>query len=206
MKKLICALVALMMMVCSFAMAETVAPQFTEFNTTDATYAAVFSRDDIQDGVINNVRLFTEDVYDIVEVEKMAVGDTFEAEGKTITVESIETDQFGHININGGYDAENGYTLTSEEDTNGWTTLEDDDRCTYTERGTLNLELAENVTFTDSSDIAAIYAGGDPLTVTGIDEVTKAIMALEDGSFGRDNTTLRIEGGKVVEINRVFMP
>ena len=147
---------------------------------------------------------YTEDIYDIVDVSKMAVGDTFEAEGKTVTIESMETDEFGHININGGYDAENGYTLTTEDDSNGWTTLLDDDFCTYTERGAANLELAENVTFTDSSDIEAFNNGSDPLAVTGIEAVTKAIMESANDSFYEHNTTIVIEGGKVTEINRVF--
>ncbi len=206
MKKIICTLLALAMMVCGFAMAEAIAPQFTELNTTDATYSVAFNRDDIKDGVINNVRIYTEDIYDIVDVSKMAVGDTFEAEGKTVTIESMETDEFGHININGGYDAENGYTLTTEDDSNGWTTLLDDDFCTYTERGAANLELAENVTFTDSSDIEAFNNGSDPLAVTGIEAVTKAIMESANDSFYEHNTTIVIEGGKVTEINRVFVP
>ena len=155
MKKLIAMLTALMIMVCSAAMAETIAPQFTEVNTTEATYSVGFNRDDIKDGVMNNVTIYTEDVYDIAEVSKMAVGDTFEAAGKTITVETMETDEYGHININGGYDTKEGYTLRpqDEDEGNGWTTLLDDDFCTYTDRGVFNLELAENVTFTDYRDM-----------------------------------------------------
>ncbi len=44
MKKIICTLLALAMMVCGFAMAEAIAPQFTELNTTDATYSACAGR------------------------------------------------------------------------------------------------------------------------------------------------------------------
>ena len=146
-------------------------------------------------------QLYTEDIYDIVDVSKMAVGDTFEAEGKTITVETIERDEFGHINLNGGMDAEGGYTLTSEDDTNGWTTLIWDDFCTYTERGTLDLTLAENVTLNDSWDI-----DGEAVTATGIEAVTKAIMESANDSFYEHNTELVIEDGKVTEINRHYVP
>ena len=208
MKKMICALLALAMILCTFAMAETIAPQFTELNTTDATYPAAFSRGDLKGGVLNNVRLFTEDLYDIVDVSKMAVGDTFEAEGKTITIETIEQNKFGDIDINGGFEAENGYTLTNPEDTNGWTTTGYDDFCTYTERGTVSLDLAENVTFTDKwdLDLAAIEAGREPLTASGIEAVTRAIMESENDSFNERNTELVIENGKVVEITRDFTP
>ena len=208
MKKILCALLALAMMLCSFAMAETIAPQFTELNTTDATYPAAFNRDDLKDGVLNNVHLYTEDIYDIADVSKMAVGDTFEAEGKTITIEAIEKNEFGDIDINGGFDAENGYTLTNPEDTNGWTTTGYDDFCTYTERGTVSLELADNVTFTDGYflDAAALEAGQKPLIVTGIEAVTKAIMESENDSFDALNTEVVIENGKVVDIARCYTP
>ncbi len=201
MKKMLCALVALMLMVCSFAMAETAAPEFTELDTANGTYAVAFNRDDLKDGVLGNVQIYTEDIYDIVDVSKMAVGDTFEAEGKTITVETIERDEFGHINLNGGMDAEGGYTLTSEDDTNGWTTLIWDDFCTYTERAKMDLTLAENVTLNDSWDI-----DGEAVTATGIEAVTQAIMESANDSFYEHNTELVIEDGKVTEINRHYVP
>jgi len=210
MKKLIAMLTALMIMVCSAAMAETIAPQFTGVNTTEATYSVGFNRDDIKDGVMNNVTIYTEDVYDIAEVSKMAVGDTFEAAGKTITVETMETDEYGHININGGYDTKEGYTLRpqDEDEGNGWTTLLDDDFCTYTDRGVFNLELAENVTFTDYRDMtaSAIFNGEEAPSFTGIEAVTKAIAESKDDSFYANNAEIRIEGGKVVEITRRYVP
>ena len=208
MKKILCALLALAMMLCATAMAETIAPQFSELNTTDATFPAAFNRDDLKDGVLNNVHLYSEDVYDIVDVSRMAVGDTFEAEGKTITIETIEKDEFGNIKINGGFEEDGGYTLTTEEGTNGWITTGYDDFCTYTDRGTVNLELAENVTFTDGYflDAAALEAGQKPLIVTGIEAVTKAIMESENDSFHEFNTEVVIENGKVVDIARCYNP
>ena len=207
MKKMICTLLALAMMLCAVAMAETIAPQ-SGFDANEGTYAAAFNRDDLKDGILNNVGLYTEDVYDIVDVDKMAVGDTFEAAGNTVTIESIEKDEYGNININGGFEEENGYTLTTEEDTNGYTTLDYNDFCTYTQRGTCNLELAENVTFTDNSDIdaAAIEAGKEGVTATGIEAVTKAIMESENDSFYDHNTEIVIQDGKIVEITRSFVP
>ena len=128
--------------------------------------------------------------------------------GKTITIETIEKDEFGNIKINGGFEAENGYTLTTEEDTNGWITTGYNDFGTYTERGTVSLELAENVTFTDGYflDAAALEAGQKPLIITGIEAVTKAIMESENDSFNERNTELVIENGKVVDIARCYTP
>ena len=88
MKKMISALLALALMLCAFAMAEAIVPQFS-FDPNEGTYPAAFNRDEIKDGNLYNVKLYTEDNYDIVDVSRMAVGDTFEAEGKTITIETI---------------------------------------------------------------------------------------------------------------------
>ena len=131
----------------------------------------------------------------------MKIGDSFEAEGKTVTIESLGTDEFGNININGGFEKEGGYTLTTDEDTNGWTTTSWDDFCTYTERDTVDLTLAENVIFNDSWDTEA-----DPVTAEGIEAVAKAIMESENDSFYEHNTELVIEDGKVIEFNRHYVP
>ena len=185
----------------SAAKGKTIAPQFGGINVTDATCPVSFDRNDIKDGVLKSVHVFTEDIYDIVDISTMAVGDTFEAEGKAVAIQSLETDAAGNININGGMEAVDGYTLTTQEDTNGWTTLIWDDFCTYTERGIYDLPMAENVTLTDSWDI-----DGETVTAEGIEAVTAAIMASSNDSFYEHNTELVIEGGKVVAINRHYVP
>lgn len=179
----------------------SVAPQFDGLDITNATCPVSFNRDDLKDGVLANVHIFTEDTYDIVDVAQMKIGDSFEAEGKTVTIDSLETDEFGNININGGFEKEGGYTLTTDEDTNGWTTTSWDDFCTYTERDTVDLTLAENVIFNDSWDTEA-----DPVTAEGIEAVAKAIMESENDSFYEHNTELVIEDGKVIEFNRHYVP
>ena len=55
-------------------------------------------------------------------------------------------------------------------------------------------------TFTDAADIDK-----EPVTV-GADGIVDAIQSAEIDAFGPDNTTVRIENGKVVEINRVYVP
>lgn len=208
MKKLLAMLlIAIMALTSAAALAEAIAPRFTEINTTDAEYHAAFKKEDLKDGVLNNVTISTLDVYDDAAVSKMAVGDTFEAEGRSVTIESMETDEDGDININGGYRAENGFTLTSDRDVDGWTTLMDNDYCTYTKRGVFNLALSENVTFIDyaTMDTEAMLNGVEPPTFKGIEAVAKAIA--EDAQyFSPNNTELRIEGGKVVEITRRYVP
>ena len=42
--------------------------------------------------------------------------------------------------------------------------------------------------------------------VTNYDGIVAAMQASENDMFTQDNTTVRVEGGKVVEINRVYVP
>ena len=218
MKKMLCALLALAMMLCTFAMAETIAPQGPAFNAAEGTYAASFNRDDLKDGILNNAHLLTVDQYAPEAIGKIAVGDELVIEGKAIAISSLEKDEYGNLLINGGDEKEDGYTLShyvpdpefdlSEQYPDCWMSIIPNDYHSYTDQGAFNLEMGENVTFTDKSelDMAAIEAGQKALTATGIEAVTKAIMESDNGIFDEFNTEVVIENGKVVEITRSFNP
>ena len=203
MKRILCAALVLMLAVCGVALAENLAPMFESLNTTDASHPVSFKRENLKDGVLNDVEIYSMDLYDPAAVEKLAVGDTFTGEGREVTVETLETDEFGQIVINGGYLEDNGFTLTKldEEYGDGWRTTTDDDFATYTLRDTLSLTLDENVTFEDTWDI-----DGEPVNATGIEAVTNAIMTSENDRFHELSTELRLEDGKVVEIIRSYVP
>ena len=55
-------------------------------------------------------------------------------------------------------------------------------------------------------DADALLSGKEPLTVTGIEAVTKAIAEAANDSFNDHNTKVVIQDGKVVEINRSYNP
>ena len=63
------------------------------------------------------------------------------------------------------------------------------------------LPLADDVTFTDGWDIEK-----EPVTVTGAEAVAEAIAGTEMDAFIPQNTTVRVEDGKIVEIIREYMP
>lgn len=203
MKRILCAALALMLAVCGVALAESLAPMFESLNTTDASHPVSFNRDNLKDGVLNDVQIYSRDLYDDASVEKLAVGDTFTGEGREVTVETLATDALGQILINGGYPEDNGFTLTrlEEEYGDGWRTITDDDFATYTLRDTLSLTLDENVILEDSWNI-----DGEPVNATGIEAVANAIMASGNDRFDELNTELRLEDGKVVEIIRCYVP
>ena len=62
------------------------------------------------------------------------------------------------------------------------------------------LEVDPSATYTDSSDIEA-----DPVKAD-YEGMVDAMMAARYDTFDQYNTTVRIEGGKVVAIERGYMP
>ena len=62
-------------------------------------------------------------------------------------------------------------------------------------------DLADDVIFTDGWDIESA-----PVTVAGAEAVAEAIHGTELDAFICCNTTVRVEGGRIAEIVRVYMP
>ena len=146
---------------------------------------------------MNAVHIFTEDMYDIAQLEALNIGDSIVVNGETVQVSSIE---YGDtILINGGM-LEGGVDLAPIEEGNSWRFCGDDDISAYTEVGVTTLEVDPSATYIDASNINA-----DPVKAD-YEGIVDAMMASEDETFDQYNTTVRIENGKVVEINRVFRP
>lgn len=185
--------------------AKTVAPQAGEIDPDhleDGIYAVAFDRGDILGGAtgiyMNSVHFYTMDWFDIVDINTLAAGDTLVVRGEPILVTSVEVVD-GTVMVNGGLE-EGGVELRSEEDSNGFRVWEYDDVATYTERGVGTLTLAPSAVFIDSSDF-------EKGTITvGYDDIVSAIQNSENEYFNEENTTVRIEDGKVVEINRIYLP
>ena len=177
----------------------TVAPMASDIDVNklpDGVYPVAFNRGDVMKGAsgtyMNAVHIFTEDWYDIADIDALKVGDTIVVDGESVEVKSIEHGE--DVLINGDV------TLTNPEDTNGYRFCGDDDMSAYTELGVTTLQIDPSATYTDSSDIEA-----DPVK-TDYDGIVDAMLASDNDSFDQYNTTVRIESGKVVEIRRVYVP
>ena len=189
----------------STAGAKTVAPMASDVdvnNLADGTYPVSFDRGDVFSGAsgiyMNAVHIYTQDWYDIVDVNTLAVGDTIVVEGEEVPVLSLEQTEYG-IEVNAEQDAR-AFVLASEEDSNGFFIRGLDDMSTYTDQGETALLIAPEATFTDAWDIEK-----EPVTVNA-DGIVEAMQTSENDAFTQYNTTARVENGKVVEINRVFVP
>jgi hypothetical protein len=167
----------------------------------DGIYPVAFNRGDVMKGAsgiyMNAVHIFTEDMYDIAQLEALNIGDSIVVNGETVQVSSIEYGD--RILINGGM-LEGGVDLDPIEEGNSWRFCGDDDISAYTEVGVTTLEVDPSATYIDASNINA-----DPVKAD-YEGIVDAMMASEDETFDQYNTTVRIENGKVVEINRVFRP
>jgi len=75
-----------------------------------------------------------------------------------------------------------------------------DDLPTYTELGVTTLVVDESAVFTDAADIDSA-----PVTAP-YDGIVEAMQGAAFDGFYADNTTVTIRSGRVVRIDRVFVP
>jgi len=182
----------------------TVAPVAREIdinNLKDGEYPVAFNRGDVMKGAsgvyMNAVHIFTEDLYDIADIEALKAGDAIVVNGETVQISSIEIDE--SVRINGGA-LEGGIDLDPVEDTSSYRFCGDDDMSAYTDQGVTTLVVDAEAAYTDASDIDA-----EPVKAQG-EAMVDAMLASENDSFDQYNTTVRIESGKVVEVKRHYVP
>lgn len=208
-QRMMCALLAAALCLClTAAMAEggaTIAPAAVAIDVNalpDGIYPVSFDRGEVSEeasGIImNGVHVFTRDWYDPVDISMLKVGDTLIVEGDEVPVLTLEEGEYG-IAVNEEQDARAFYLVT-EEDTNGYYIQGMNDLPTFTEQGVTSLIVDPAATFTDAWDIDS-----EPVTVA-FGGIIEAMKDTPNDCFIPDNTTVRIEGGKVVEISRAYMP
>lgn len=128
-------------------------PESLDLNAlTDATVAASFGAEDIseKDGKTEiTLTVYDYDVYDMVDISQIAVGDTIVVDGKDMVVASRE-DKDGFVTINGGLE-QGGVDLTSD-DSGVYYAVGLDDAKSYHELGRITVPVAEGFVLTDNSD------------------------------------------------------
>ena len=176
-------------------------------DTQTITFVSAAITSGVQDGKLT-AKVFSCDIYKKEEIEKLAVGDKiiFHEEGAAqdqcvITeVKSIErNDQHHLVSINGGMEQPGGLDLKLEDDV--YRTMTFDDYPLYYEMGEKTMRLAEDVVLKDSSADPQAEA----VETTGADAVAAAINADPD-NWTTYNTTLVVQGGKVLEVRRIWVP
>ena len=165
---------------------------------TDATVAASFGAEDIseKDGKTQiTLTVYDYDVYDMVDVAQLAVGDTIVVDGKDMVVASRE-DKDGFVTINGGLE-QGGVDLTSD-DSGVYYAVGMDDAKSYHELGRITVPVAEGFVLTDNSDPDhpdETYAASDLAKLAG-----------EGVGFTANNTQATIEHGELTVLARSYTP
>ena len=176
-------------------------------DTQTITFVSAAITSGVQNGKLT-AKVFSCDIYKKEEIEKLAVGDKiiFHEEGAAqdqcvITeVKSIErNDQHHLVSINGGMEQPGGLDLKLEDDV--YRTMTFDDYPLYYEMGEKTMPLADGVVLKDSSADPQAEA----VETTGADAVAAVINADPD-NWTTYNTTLIVQGGKVQEVRRIWVP
>lgn len=165
---------------------------------TDATVAASFGADDISetDGKTElTLTVYDYDIYDMVDIAQLAVGDTIVVDGKDMVVTSRE-DENGFVIINGGLE-QGGVDLTSD-DSGVYYAVGLDDTKSYHELGKVTVPVADGFVLTDNADPEhpdETYAAAD-----------LAELAASEPGFTANNTLATIEHGELTVLVRSYTP
>lgn len=147
--------------------------------------------------MILRMRIYSYEKFDLVGISVLKAGDTILLSGEEIPVESVERNAHGTVLVNGGLD-EGGFDLATDDsgiyyvhgysDMKSWVPVAD-----------AEFAVSETFVFHDSAELelgTVVYNAED------------LADAIPDSLFGYQpqNTTVRIENGQVVEMNRIYTP
>lgn len=175
-------------------------PDTTLDNLTDAILSVALEVGDVyvdEAGVTKmDLEIYSYDLYDMVDIANLKVGDTLVTCYGHMVVTSKEETETGTILINGGLDeggidlATDGYGVYYEQgysDVKNWYVL-----------GEETFVVSENFKGCDGADLDY------PDAELSADLLLDGQINVFD--FTPYNTTVRVEGGKIVELTRVYTP
>ena len=175
---------------------------FADGQLIDSTLPAeldLISIDEIEGTHTIMVCVYTEDLYDAVDINALEEGDVIIYNGDMIKVSSISTED-SFIYINGGL--ENGGCCLASNEGGTYIAAEFDDYCTYTCQGTVGLSISDDCVFNDAADIS------EPEKYMGLkgDALYERLSVDDVYGFSQYNTKIHVENGSIVEIERRFTP
>ena len=143
------------------------------------------------------VTVYDYNLYDMVDISKLAVGDTIVIGKNDVVVSSLERNSIGTVIINGGLE-EGGYELATSENgvffESGY-----NDAKSYYSVGEATIRVSTEFEYCDNSELDSeekCYYPGDFLNDNaGIDY-----------NFTPHNTSIVIQDGQVIAMNRVYVP
>ena len=141
------------------------------------------------------LNVYTYDVYGAADIAALRTGDTITIDAEDVVVKELHVDEYGIVDINGGLDG-GGYSLATYDDDTYCRLLENDSKDFY-EVGSVTVPVDEGLVYTDMSQ-----PDKEPAVYT----VSDLLSGKVEYSFYPQNTTVRLEDGRAVEMTRVFVP
>ena len=166
----------------------------------DCTVAVSFEKGDayVDDtGVMQlKVKVYVDDLYDMADIKALQVGDQITICQQNVKVTSLERNEDGRVIINGGTEA-GGYELVSNNDTAFY--VDGGEGLQKYELGEATIPVSEDFVFEDVSNLEkgpCTYYPGDFLS----DDAGIVY------NFVPNNTTITIQSGYVIHMDRVYNP
>ena len=144
-----------------------------------------------------NVTVYSYELYDMVDIASLKENDVIVRKNEEVTVNEIERLDSGLVRINGG-EENGGFDLVSNDSTVYYETGMNDIKAYY-ELGKVTLPVSDEFEYIDESDLdkeAKIYYPGDFLKDNADIEY----------NFTPNNTSIVIENGTIIKMNKVYMP
>ena len=147
--------------------------------------------------MVMDVTVYSYELYDMADIASLSENDVIVRKDEEVTVTELERLDSGLVRINGG-EENGGFDLVSSDSTVYYEIGMNDIKAYY-ELGKVTLPVSDEFEYIDESDIDGeekIYYLGDFL----------ADDAGIEYNFSPDNTSIVIENGTIIKMNKVYMP
>ena len=152
---------------------------------------------DASGSVLLRMQVYSYEKFDMVDIAGLKAGDTIILSGEEINVNSVERDNYGGVLVNGGLD-EGGFDLATDDEGIYYEHGYSDMKSWYLV-GEAECNVADSFVFTDSSDLEV-----GTRTYTAEDFMNG--NAVFDYGYLPQSTTVRIENGQIVAMERIYTP
>ena len=147
--------------------------------------------------MVMDVTVYSYELYDMVDIASLKENDVILRKNEEVKVTEIERLETGLVRINGG-EENGGFDLVSNDSTVYYESGMNDIKAYY-ELGSVTLPVSDEFEYVDESDLDADvkkYFAGDFL---------KDDAGIEY-NFSPNNTSIVIENGTIIKMNKTYMP
>ena len=170
-------------------------------NLTDSTVAVSLKKGDVyvdDTGIMQmKVTVYDYDLYDMIDISQLKEGDVIVIGKKDVIISSLERNSAGTVIINGGLE-QGGYELATNE-SGVFYEIGYNDAKSYYSVGEATIRVSTEFEYCDKSDLDSeekCYYPGDFLSDdAGIEY-----------NFTPHNTSIVIQDGQIIAMNRVYVP